>query len=114
MVRAPTLAAIQRKLRESVCSRCANARSRRNRSPAGLQASRLCEARCPLFRQLPRLKRAVELLDPVLRSRGEEQEHVIKQMSLEDRQVPLGRPRRSALERYRRRIAAAIDSLYRW
>jgi hypothetical protein len=115
MVRSPTLTIIQRKLRESICRRCANAPLSSNL--LGSWVPRRCEADCPLFKQLPRLKRAAELFDPILRPRRLELEHVIRQMSVEGRGVTRGRrePRgKSALERYGKRIAAAIDAVYRW
>ena len=107
MLPSPTLRALQTQLRQSICRRCANA-PRASRS-LGPDVPRSCEKRCPLFGQLPRLKRTAELLDPTLRCRRLELEHLITQLAAQDPKAAT-----SPLVRYRKRIAAAIDSLYGW
>ena len=115
MLPSPTLATIQNKMRAAICRRCPNAP--RGSKSLGSGVPRACEPDCQLFRQLPRLKRAAELLDPTLRSRRVELEHLISQIIAEERRGALGRGvagAKSPLKRFGKRIAATVDSLYAW
>lgn len=116
MNRAPSTQAIQERLRLLVCRHCGWAEA----LDASLDPTtpRSCEKTCPLFQQLPQLKRTAELLDPMLRNR-----HVVLRNSIREMAQKAcanagpSNAKRAGPRSFNRRkdhIAKAIGALFRW
>jgi len=116
MTRAPTIPSMEQRLRLAICPHCAWAKPAKK--SGDVDAVRACEKNCPLFKQLPRIKQAADLLDPLLRNRHvvmrDVIRHIAREASAKAGKCPEKAGQAKSLGRRADRIAKAIGALFRW
>ena len=112
----PSLSLVRHVIRETVCRQC-SARPAGSES-MGPDEPRTCEATCPVFARLPRLRRVAEQIDPMLRSRAAVLEKDIRwdcrerDGSRRSASASLNAEQRCLLSRNAKAVSCAVASLY--